>query len=95
VLEQHQLVRWLQRRRPSLAREDVKAVSSAAVQPGTWHRNSVESTDPALLEQRFAALYAQVNRARWRRVGWALAGFAAMVTSIAVFLPGLVAAVLT
>jgi hypothetical protein len=95
VLEQHQLVRWLQRRGPSLAREDVEVVSSAAVQPRTWHRNPVESTDPALLEQRYAALRAEVNHARRRRVGWALAGFAAMVASIAAFLPGLVAAVLT
>ena len=95
VLEQHQLVRWLQRRRPSLDREDVEAVSSAAVQASTWHRNPVESTDPALLEQRYAALRAQVNHARRRRVGWTLAGFAATVISIAVFLPGLVAEILT
>ncbi len=94
VLEQHQLVGWLHRRRPSLAWEDVEAVSSAAVQPGTWHRDPPESKDPALLEKRYAALRAQVNQARRRRVGWAMAGFAAIVISIAGFLPVLVAAVL-
>jgi hypothetical protein len=92
VLEEHQVPRWLERRPPVLTREEVTALSAAAVQGRTWHKTPERSTDPALLEQQFSALHTMVRRARRRRGGWALAMLAAGSAALAGVLPAVAAA---
>jgi len=82
VLTDRQLLRWLHGRRPALTADQVLRLASAARLPRTWHRNPGLQADPAELQHRFNALRDYVNRARRRRLLWALAavvGFFSMI----------------
>ncbi len=101
VLEEHQVLRWLKRQPAVLSREEVVALSAAAVQRRTWHNTSKEGFDPTILGERYAALHAVVKQARRRRGCWALAFLAAgsaliatVLPAVASAIPGLVAALL-
>lgn len=77
VVTDRELLRWLQRRRPVLAPEQVARITAAAVVPGTWHNNPAPSEDPVALQERFAELQVSVRSARLRRGLWRLGGPAA------------------
>ena len=73
VVTDRQLLRWLSDRPNVLTPRQAAAISAAAAQPGTWHRNSPAAVDPALLQHEFARLRFLVDSARRRRAGWLLA----------------------
>jgi len=72
VVTEAQLLRWLRRSSPVLDPEKVARIASAAVQPGTWHREPVATGDPPALQHSFTALRLLVEQARRRRAAWAL-----------------------
>ena len=73
VVTDRQLLRWLSDRPNVLTPRQAAAISAAAAQPGTWHRNTPAAVDPALLQHEFARLRFLVDSARRRRAGWLLA----------------------
>lgn len=73
VITDRRLLRWLRRRRPALAPEQVARITAAAVVPKTWHNSPPPSGDPIALQERFDGLRASVRSARRRRALWELA----------------------
>lgn len=73
VVTDRQLLRWLSDRPNVLTPRQTAAITAAAAQPGTWHRNPPAAVDPALLQHEFARLRFLVDSARRRRAGWLLA----------------------
>lgn len=73
VVTDRQLLRWLSDRPIVLTPRQAAAITAAAAQPGTWHRNPPAAADPALLQHEFARLRSRVDSARRRRAGWLLA----------------------
>ncbi|MCY1158273.1 MAG: hypothetical protein MOP51_1296, partial [Citricoccus sp.] len=95
VCTDRSLLRWLRRRRPVLPEERVVRITAAAALPRTWHRNPTPpEVEPAVLQERFAALRTSVRSARRRRRLWALGllggGGAAVVSQASEVLNGLV-----
>lgn len=75
ILRERELVWWLRKRSAILPADALARVMTAAADASTWHR------DPTVLPvdlASFGELRVDVRRARRRRVGWALAGLAAI-----------------
>lgn len=83
VVSAAQLLRWLRRRRPVLTQQEMARISSAAVQPGTWHKQPAAPSDQMSLQGKFATLRLLVDQARRRRATWALGVPAAVLVLLA------------
>ena len=93
VLPDRELRRWLQRRRPVFTEDHVVRVAAAAVLPRTWHRNPPPpQADPAVLQERFAALRASVHSAWRRRQLWLLGTRVGAVMALIAYGPELLGA---
>jgi hypothetical protein len=84
VMADAQLVRWLNKRKPVLAPDDVQRIAAAAEQPGSWRTGPVDVADTSALMAGFRRLDRQVRSARVVRQAWGLgvlaAGAVGMVT---------------
>ncbi|GEO96881.1 nuclease-related domain-containing protein [Kocuria turfanensis] len=81
VVNDRELLRWLQRRRPVLTPAQVGRIAAAAVLPGTWHDRPAPPEDPAAVQESFEQLRSTVRGARVRRELWKLAGTAAVLAA--------------
>lgn len=72
VMDARGLPRWLKHRPPVLSAKTVQRISSAAVEPRTWHPPTDLTIDPSYLD-RFRALDREVRQARVVRLLWASA----------------------
>jgi len=86
VVTDRQLLRWLNRRQPSLAPEQVARISAAAVLPGTWHRRPQAAGDAAL-QQAFDALKRLVDAARLLRTARTLTLATGLVAALINLVP--------
>jgi len=71
VLATGELVDWLGARPHVLGREQVEAISTAAIRGTTWHYEARPVDDPADLYERFDAVRAEVRQAARRQTLWA------------------------
>lgn len=94
VVTPRQLLRFLNRRRPVLAPEQVSILSAAAARPETWHRNPQPQTDAGWLESAFYEVSHKVDQARRRRIGWVLALFGTIAATFSGVLPSLLSALI-
>lgn len=73
VVTDRQLLRWLHRRPPVLATEQLTRLTAAAGLPDTWAAHLPDAEDPAVLQAAFNVLDRQVRTARRRRTARRLA----------------------
>lgn len=86
VVTQHQLLRWLTRRPTVLNPQQIKAITTSAVQPRTWHQNPALGNTSAIAAD-FATMKGLIDQARRRRIGWFLGTVAAVVGTASRILP--------
>lgn len=79
VLRERSLIKWLGSRPAAVPPDAVDRVADAAAQPSTWHEApSLEPADVAAFDQ----LRRNVDGARTRRRGWAIAGLLAIFAAL-------------
>ena len=84
VLNSRQLSRWLVKRPPVLAAEDVAILATLLDDPGVWGQGSARRDD---LSFEFARLDGEVRSARTRRKLWAGAGIVSIGAALLVGVP--------